>query len=188
MTSARLLIGTAFLMAVIWKGVLSPDYLDGRFFRVTWLTDERFEDAVQLLGQLSPPQLEHNRVALQPSPREPSLLHQPTLDEPLAFRSLVLASTWGILIMEAWSRRVPDSVRQAGVLLTTRASSVLLRDHVRDCTGRGIRLAVADDGRRAVPVGSASAPRGVCRHVVPGPPLLGGPVGASAGGMAHAIV
>src|SRR5262245_11975783 len=37
MTSARMLIGTAFLMAVIWKGMLSPDYLDGRFFRVTWL-------------------------------------------------------------------------------------------------------------------------------------------------------
>ena len=101
MTSARLLIGTAFLMAVIWKGVLSPDYLDGRFFRVTWLTDERFEDAVQLLGQLSPPQLEHNRVALQPLPEGAELLDQPTLEEPLAFRSLVLASTWGILIMEA---------------------------------------------------------------------------------------
>src|SRR5262245_30749352 len=30
--SSRLLIGGAFLMAVVWKAVLSPDYLDGRFF------------------------------------------------------------------------------------------------------------------------------------------------------------
>ena len=101
MTSARLLIGTAFLMAVIWKGVLSPDYLDGRFFRVTWLTDERFADAVQLLGRLSQPQLEHNRVVLQPLPEGAELLHPPSLDEPSAFRHLVLASTWGIFAIEA---------------------------------------------------------------------------------------
>ncbi len=101
MTSARLLIGTAFLMAVIWKGVLSPDYLDGRFFRVTWLTDERFADAVQLLGRLSQPQLEHNRVVLQPLRQGTTLLQPPSLDEPSAFRHLVFASTWGIFALEA---------------------------------------------------------------------------------------
>jgi hypothetical protein len=101
MTSARLLIGTAFLMAIIWKGMLSPDYLDGRFFRVTWLTDERFGDAVQLFGQLSQPQLEHNRVALRPMPEGARLVHPPSLEEPSAFRHLVLASTWGIFTLEA---------------------------------------------------------------------------------------
>jgi hypothetical protein len=101
MTNARLLIGAAFLMAVMWKGVLSPDYLDGRFFRVTWLTDERFTDAVQLLGQLSPAQLEHNRLALQPRPEGAVLLHPPILDEPAAFRRLTSASTWGTLVIEA---------------------------------------------------------------------------------------
>ncbi len=31
-----------FLCAIVWKGVLAPDYLDARFFRVTLVTDERF--------------------------------------------------------------------------------------------------------------------------------------------------
>jgi hypothetical protein len=101
MRSARLLIGTAFLMAVIWKGILSPDYRDGRFFRVTWLTDERFSDAVQLLGQLTPQQLEHNRLALQPVPEGAELLNPPSLEESVTFRRLMLMSTWGILVMEA---------------------------------------------------------------------------------------
>ena len=99
-TNARLLVGTAFLMAVIWKALLSPDYLDGRFFRVTWLTDARFTDAVQLLGRMSPAQLTDNRQNLAPYPEgaEP-LDHNPPPD-PAAFRYLVLMSTWGILALE----------------------------------------------------------------------------------------
>jgi hypothetical protein len=37
--NSRALIGLAFAFAVLWKGVLSPDFLDGRFFRVTLQTD-----------------------------------------------------------------------------------------------------------------------------------------------------
>jgi hypothetical protein len=55
--NARLLIGWAFAFAVLWKLVLSPDYLDGRFFRVTLLTDERFADFVQLAGGLATDEL-----------------------------------------------------------------------------------------------------------------------------------
>ena len=100
-TNARLLVGTAFLMAVIWKAFLSPDYLDGRFFRVTWLTDARFTDAVQLLGRMSATQLTDNRQNLAPFPEgaEP-LDHSPPAD-PAAFRYLVLMSTWGVLALEA---------------------------------------------------------------------------------------
>lgn len=100
-TSSRLLIGSAFLMAVLWKGLLSPDYVDGRFFRVTWLTDERFTDAVQLLGGLGPKALEQNRLALNPLPEGAELLHPATVTEPVAFQHLVLLSTWGILALEA---------------------------------------------------------------------------------------
>jgi hypothetical protein len=100
-TSARSLIGIAFLMAVIWKALLSPDYLDGRFFRVTWLTDARFTDAVQLLGQLSPSQLTQNRELLAPLPEGAELLEPPIPPEPPAFRYLVLTSTWGVLAIEA---------------------------------------------------------------------------------------
>jgi hypothetical protein len=100
-TSARLLVGTAFLMAVIWKALLSPDYLDGRFFRVTWLTDARFTDAVQLLGRLSPAELTHNRESLDPLPEGAELLDPSPPPEPPAFRYLVTASTWGVLLLEA---------------------------------------------------------------------------------------
>jgi hypothetical protein len=100
-TSARLLLGTAFLMAVIWKALLSPDYLDGRFFRVTWLTDARFTDAVQLFGRMSAAQLTHNREILAPLPEgaEPLIPAEPS--DPPAFRYLVLLSTWGVLTLEA---------------------------------------------------------------------------------------
>lgn len=100
-TSARLLLGTAFLMAVIWKALLSPDYLDGRFFRVTWLTDARFSDAVQLFGRMSAAQLTYNREILAPLPEGAEPL-QPSLPaDPPAFRYLVLTSTWGVLGLEA---------------------------------------------------------------------------------------
>ena len=45
-------------MATLWKVALSPDYLDGRFFRVTMLTDVRFEGFAQLAGGLTRDQLE----------------------------------------------------------------------------------------------------------------------------------
>ena len=88
-------------MAVIWKALLSPDYLDGRFFRVTWLTDTRFTDAVQLLGQLSAAQLTHNREILDPLPEGAEPLHPALPSDPPAFRYLVLISTWGVLSLEA---------------------------------------------------------------------------------------
>jgi hypothetical protein len=100
-TSARSLIGIAFLMAVVWKAFLSPDYLDGRFFRVTWLTDARFTDAVQLFGRLSASQLTHNRELLAPLPEGAELLEPALPADPPAFRYLVLTSTWGVLALES---------------------------------------------------------------------------------------
>lgn len=57
----RLLIGLAFALATLWKVAFSPDYLDGRFFRVTMLIDSRFTSFVQLAGGLTPDQLESFR-------------------------------------------------------------------------------------------------------------------------------
>lgn len=51
--SSRWLVGVACVFAVLWKAVLSPDFLDGRFFRVTFLTDPRFDAVAQLIGGLS---------------------------------------------------------------------------------------------------------------------------------------
>ena len=49
-TSARLLVGGTFAFATLWKVALSPDWLDGTFFRVTLLSDPRFHDLAVLVG------------------------------------------------------------------------------------------------------------------------------------------
>lgn len=99
--SARLLVGLAFLFAVIWKAVLSPDYLDGRFFRVTLMMDDRFAGAVMLITGLSAEQLQQNRNFLQALPEGAELLHPPPFVEPPAFRWLAGAATYGMLALEA---------------------------------------------------------------------------------------
>jgi hypothetical protein len=62
--NGRLLIGLAFAFAVLWKWVLSPDFMDGTFLRVTMLQDPRFEDWTLLSSGLSVDQLETHRAAL----------------------------------------------------------------------------------------------------------------------------
>ena len=98
--SSRLLIGLVFLMAVVWKAGLSTDYLDGRFFRVTLLTDPRFEDPTLLLGGLTANQLHNNRHYLEPAEGSKRTPDGPTLVEPPPFRRLVVLLTWGALITE----------------------------------------------------------------------------------------
>lgn len=99
--SSRLLIGLAFLFAVIWKVALSPDYLDGRFFRVTFLTDPRFENLTLLAGGLTGEQLAESREYLRPLLEGAEVIDQPVLHEPPAFSFLVAVSTWATVIVEA---------------------------------------------------------------------------------------
>lgn len=99
--SGRWLCGLAFAFAVLWKAGLSPDYLDGRFFRVTLIQDPRFEDVAMLLGALSPEELRENREFLEPLPEGAELLDPPVLVEPKAFRRLAGVLTWGGLALEA---------------------------------------------------------------------------------------
>ena len=87
-------------MAVLWKAVLSPDYTDGRFFRVTLLTDERFADASLVFGGLSRDQMAGNRAFLEPLPEGAELLHPPEFVEPPRLRAFAAAATWGGLILE----------------------------------------------------------------------------------------
>src|SRR5262249_31559916 len=123
--SARLLIGLAFLFAVLWKAVLSPDYLDGRFFRVTLMMDDRFAGAVMLITGLSAEQLRQNRKYLEPLPEGAELLHPPPFVEPRAFRWLANAATYGTLALEAaialfylFSRRARFETARHLLLLT----------------------------------------------------------------------
>jgi len=99
--SSRWLVGLAFVFAVLWKAMLSPDFLDGRFFRVTLLTDPRFGGAAQLIGGLTPGQLETNRKALQLLPAGAELLGPPAVVEPAPLRLLAMAATWGIVALES---------------------------------------------------------------------------------------
>ena len=51
--NARLMIGLVFAFSVLWKLVLSPDFMNGTFFGVTLLTDPRFEGFARVAGGLS---------------------------------------------------------------------------------------------------------------------------------------
>lgn len=99
-TSARWLLGFVFVFAVLWKALLAPDYLDGRFFRVTLLTDERFAYTSQLLGGISAEELAENREYLRALPPGAELVDPPRLREPPALRRLAIVSTWGSLLLE----------------------------------------------------------------------------------------
>ena len=124
-TSSRWLLGAAFAMAVLWKAALSPDYIDGRFFRVTLLTDERFADASLVFGGLSREQMDENRAFLEPLPAGAELLHPPTFVEPPRLRLFAALATWGGLVLElaiavlclipAWGR---VEIARHGALLT----------------------------------------------------------------------
>jgi hypothetical protein len=98
--SARWLVALAFVFAVLWKALLSPDFFDGRFFRITLIQDPRFADVAMLLGGLSADELQQNREYLQPLPDGAELLEPPLLVEPPAFRRLASALTWGGLALE----------------------------------------------------------------------------------------
>ncbi len=120
--SARWLCGLAFAFAVIWKAGLSPDYLDGRFFRVTLIQDPRFEVMSMLLGGLSPHELRQNREYLEPLPEGAELVDPRVLVEPPALRRLAAALTWGGLALEAVVASAfllpsPPAARHAALLL-----------------------------------------------------------------------
>jgi len=79
--SARLLVGLAFAFAVLWKAVLSPEFLDGTFLRVTLLADPRLDALAPLASGLSREALQlwrdwiagHASVSAPPGPLPPRL-------------------------------------------------------------------------------------------------------------------
>jgi len=89
----RRLLGITFLFATLWKLALSPDFVDGRFFRVTLLTDARFEQLAVLAGGMSFEEWERNDLAvdelLRSAPAEAGI----ELVEPPGIRRLAAALT-----------------------------------------------------------------------------------------------
>jgi hypothetical protein len=99
-TASRWLLGLAFAFAVLWKVFLSPDFVDGRFFRVTLLTDPRFAEAAMLIGALTAEELDANRAALAPLPEGAAFAEPAVVVEPPRLRALAVVSTWGIVLLE----------------------------------------------------------------------------------------
>ena len=124
--SARWLLALVFLWAALWKGVLSPDYRDGRFFTAHLMTDSRFEEQARLLSGLSLDEVRSNRAYLVPPTEGEEELAPPTdaLKTTPRFRFWVAAITWSVLAYEAalglafllpWGRWTP-LLRHAGLI------------------------------------------------------------------------
>jgi len=92
-TSARLLLGGTFLFATFWKLVVSPDFLDGTFFRVTLLADPRFHDLAVLAGGASWETLDAFDAALRAFLAGRSEGWPGAFVEPERLRALALALT-----------------------------------------------------------------------------------------------
>jgi hypothetical protein len=123
--SARLLVAITFSMAMLWKAVLSPDFLDGRFFSVTLLTDGRFEDLAVLATDLDWDGWEENDQALGDVLAGEVSPERSTFHAPPRLRAVAGAMTVATLLAEGavalcflWpGRRGPARVRDAVLLL-----------------------------------------------------------------------
>jgi hypothetical protein len=99
-TSARWLIGLAFAFALLWKAVLSPDFVDGRFFRVTLLSDGRFENLAVLAGGAAYEQWEANDLLIDSLLRGDPDANAHDFTEPSGNRRLAGGLTWLTLLSE----------------------------------------------------------------------------------------
>jgi hypothetical protein len=97
--NGRALVGLAFACAVLWK-LLSPDYLDGRFFRVALVEDRRLERFATALGGVEREQLLARR-AFVGQHVDGAALVRAAPPEPARLRRLALAATWLTLGLEA---------------------------------------------------------------------------------------
>ncbi|MDP9766531.1 hypothetical protein [Deinococcus enclensis] len=101
-TNARLLIGLVFTLATLWK-VISPDFMNLRFFTWSLLVDERFTAVIDLITSLSTSAIAENHRAYQ-SLGDLSIIHDPAstiqLQASPEIQPLALFLTWWTLIIE----------------------------------------------------------------------------------------
>ena len=187
--TGRLLLGLAFVFAVLWKAVLSPDYRDGRFFAVTLLTDERFADSVQLFGGLSEAQLAESRevpVAVAGGrrvagpagpPRDPSF-HVAGPGDHLGRAGA------GIRHRRSLACANPAPRTPAGA---ARRDTAVLPGDLCGCARGGFWLAPARHGAGQLSSGTAHAAGRVCRDLLRRLALRGDPLGIVGRGRSDAI-
>jgi hypothetical protein len=96
--SGRLLVGCVFAFAVLWK-FQSPDFLNGDFFQLEFLTDRRFEHTVRVLFGVDPEVLARAREASQRllDPLQPIAVQTIPSGDQLALPARVLAY-WTVFI------------------------------------------------------------------------------------------
>ena len=175
-TSSRWLLGAAFALAVLWKAVLSPDYVDGRFFRVTLLTDERFADASLVFGGLSREQMAVNRKFLEPLPEGAELLEPPAFVEPPRLRAFAAVATWGGLGARSADRAAQpdaggrDAFRPPGMRRCSRSASPPTRWRRSPVSAGCSRPWASPNAATA-----SDAARRLCRRVRPDPALFRDP-------------
>ena len=99
-SSARWLVAAVFLWATLWKAVLSPDYMDERFYRVRLLVDPRFASIVELVGDVSAEELAASRAYLEPPPFGTPESAAPELVEPPAVARMATFLTWATVFLE----------------------------------------------------------------------------------------
>lgn len=100
-TSARMLIGLAFLFAVIWKAFLSPDFMSGDFFRGTFLFDQRFRDLSFLFGGQTPEAWVGNMRTLNRLRAGVGGMETATFVEPARQALVAQLVTWWTVISES---------------------------------------------------------------------------------------
>jgi hypothetical protein len=123
--SARWLVAGVFGFAVLWKLVLSPDFVDTTFFRVTLLSDARFVGLVVLADGQSREQWEANAERFWDALRSGDDPTAAGFVEPPRVRRLALAATLGTALAELWVAlaflwpvgRGPSRTRDAALLL-----------------------------------------------------------------------
>lgn len=100
--NGRLLIGLVFLFACVWKLAVSDNYVDGTFFQVTMITDDRFEGFVRVTSGLDESEYAHLREAVTQHLDAPPghAIDMPEI--PARFKYLALAATlWNLFINAA---------------------------------------------------------------------------------------
>ncbi|MDQ3802392.1 MAG: hypothetical protein M3416_00830 [Acidobacteriota bacterium] len=98
-TSARWLIGLAFLFAVVWK-FLTPDFINGDFFQYTFLFDERFSGKLKLFGALAPDAVDYNLLAKGALTAYDSRLYEVDLLTNPRWGPWVTGLVWWTLVVE----------------------------------------------------------------------------------------
>jgi len=96
--SARWLVALVFAFATAWK-LASPDFADGRFFRVSLLRDDRMAAFAQLAGGLGAE--EHRALAARLAAAEGGIAGAPAIEEPPRLRAVARGAALATIALEA---------------------------------------------------------------------------------------